>query len=112
MPEKSEVYDVPGNQNLTAEERLARTEALYIPFHDAMRRLVKERQASGQETVIVTVHSFTPVYHGKQRAVELGILHDADDRLAEPMLAAAADAPLYRTDATSPMARPTASRTR
>jgi predicted N-formylglutamate amidohydrolase len=102
MPEKSEIYAIPGNQNLTAEERLARTQALYIPFHDAVRRLLRERQARGQDTVIVTVHSFTPVYNGKERAVELGILHDADNRLAERMLASAADAPLYRTERNEP----------
>ena len=41
------------------------------------------------------MHSFTPVYFGKPRAVEIGILHDADARLADAMLAAAG--PAYRT---------------
>ena len=41
--------------------------------------------------MIVTVHSFTPIYHGKPRAVEIGILHDSDTRLADAMLAVAAD---------------------
>ncbi|TCU25478.1 putative N-formylglutamate amidohydrolase [Rhizobium azibense] len=102
MPETSEIYAIPGNRNLSAKERQARTEALYRPFHDAVRDLIKDRQARGQETVIVTVHSFTPVYNGKERAVELGILHDADSRLADRMLAAAADAPLYKTERNEP----------
>ncbi|WFU85822.1 N-formylglutamate amidohydrolase [Rhizobium sp. CC1099] len=102
MPEKSEIYAIPGNQSLSAKERQARTEALYLPFHDAVSRLVKDRQAQGQETVIVTVHSFTPVYNGKERAIELGILHDADSRLADSMLAGAADAPLYKTERNEP----------
>ncbi|TCU04992.1 N-formylglutamate amidohydrolase [Rhizobium sullae] len=102
MPEKSEIYAIPGNQNLSAEERRARTEALYLPFHDAVRGLVKDRQGRGHETVIVTVHSFTPVYNGKERAVELGILHDADSRLADLMLAGAVDAPLYKTERNEP----------
>ncbi len=90
MPEKSEIYDIPGNAGLSVEERHARTEAVYIPFHDAIRALIRDRKARGQETVIVTVHSFTPIYHGKTRAVEIGILHDDDSRLADRMLAAAA----------------------
>jgi len=33
------------------------------------------------------IHSFTPIYHGKPRAVEIGVLHDADTRLADALLA-------------------------
>ncbi|ACE91989.1 putative N-formylglutamate amidohydrolase protein [Rhizobium etli CIAT 652] len=102
MPETSEIYAIPGNKDLTDEERLARTDALYVPFHDAIRGLIRDRRARGQDTVIVTMHSFTPVYHGRERAVELGILHDEDSRLADRMLDAAADAPLYRTERNQP----------
>ena len=102
MPEVSEIYAVPGNTDLTAEERLARTDALYVPFHDAIRGLIRDRRARGQDSIIVTIHSFTPVYHGRERAVELGILHDEDSRLADRMLEAAAEAPLYRTERNQP----------
>jgi predicted N-formylglutamate amidohydrolase len=34
----------------------------------------------------VTVHSFTPIYHGQLRSVEIGILHDSDARLADALL--------------------------
>ena len=89
MPEKSEVFDVPGNAGLNQAARDARTEALYLPFREKLSRLVKERIAEGRAPVIVTMHSFTPVYFGRQRAVEIGILHDADTRLADAMLAEA-----------------------
>ena len=102
MPEVSEIYTIPGNQHLSAAERQARTEALYIPFHDRIRALLRDRRARGQETVIVTVHSFTPVYMGASRDVELGILHDEDSYLADRMLNAAEDAPLYKTERNSP----------
>lgn len=102
MPEVSEVYAIPGNRNLSAEERQARTHALYIPFHDSIRALLRDRRARGQDSVIITIHSFTPVYNGEPRAVELGILHDEDARFADRMLAAAADAPLYRTERNAP----------
>jgi len=102
MPEVSEIYAIPGNTDLTAEERLARTDALYVPFHDAIRGLIRDRRARGQDSIIVTIHSFTPVYHGRERAVELGILHDEDSRLADRMLEAAAGAPLYRTERNQP----------
>jgi predicted N-formylglutamate amidohydrolase len=102
MPEVSEIYTIPGNQHLGVAERQARTEALYVPFHDRIRALIKDRTARGQRTVIVTVHSFTPVYMGAPRDVELGILHDTDSHLADRMLRAAQDAPLYRTERNKP----------
>ncbi|WP_313192720.1 N-formylglutamate amidohydrolase [Shinella zoogloeoides] len=90
MPEKSEVFDVPGNAGLDRAARDARTEALYLPFREKLSGLVKARIAEGRPPVIVTMHSFTPVYFGAPRAVEIGILHDADARLADAMLEAAA----------------------
>ncbi len=90
MPAKSEVFDVPGNAALDQAARDARTEALYLPFREALSGLIKARIAEGRPPVIVTMHSFTPVYFGTPRAVEIGILHDADTRLADAMLAEAA----------------------
>lgn len=93
MPEKSELFDVPGNAGLDQAARDARTEALYLPFREKLAGLVRSRIAEGRAPVIVTMHSFTPVYFGKPRAVEIGILHDADTRLADAMLAAGAGGP-------------------
>lgn len=101
MPEKSEIYDIPGNHGLTVAERYARTAALYVPFHDRVSAISAARSARGQATVIVTVHSFTPVYMGRQRDVEIGILHDDDSRLADGMLAAAEGGP-YRVERNDP----------
>jgi predicted N-formylglutamate amidohydrolase len=91
MPAISEIYTVPGNADLDEHARRIRTEALYLPFTAALADLISKRRASGQETVLVTVHSFTPVYKGQSRAVEIGILHDADSRLADAMLALASN---------------------
>lgn len=88
MPETSEIYDIPGNRGLSDGERERRTRGLYLPFHAALSDLLDARAATGQESVIVTMHSFTPVYMGKARAVEIGILHDEDSRIADAMLAA------------------------
>jgi predicted N-formylglutamate amidohydrolase len=87
MPERSEVHDVPGNAGLTAAERAARTHAVYVPFHDDLHIEVSRRMALGLAPVLVTVHSFTPVWFGQPRAVEFGVIHDADDRLARALAA-------------------------
>ena len=82
MPSRSEVIDVPGNAHLTPQDRAARTERYYKPFRDTLHKTLKAKA----DAMVVTVHSFTPVYHGKQRHVEIGILHDTDTRLADAML--------------------------
>ena len=86
MPELSELTVIPGNQGLTAADRLARIEGLYRPFHDGVSRLLDARAAAGVKTLVVSVHSFTPVYKGNRRSVELGILHDRDTALASKLI--------------------------
>lgn len=90
MPARSEVYDVPGNIAVSPEERKARTEAVYLPFHDALHGLLMRRLAAGLRPVMITIHSFTPVYFGKVRAVEFGVIHDDDPALAVAIRDAAA----------------------
>jgi predicted N-formylglutamate amidohydrolase len=89
MPARSEIHDIPGNSVISREDRLARTRAIYLPWAKGLHNLIAQRIASGRRPVIVTVHSFTPVYFGQPRAVEFGVIHDADPALAHAILAAA-----------------------
>jgi predicted N-formylglutamate amidohydrolase len=82
MPAKSEIFDIPGNANLSQADRAARTAAYYTPFREALAGVV----ATTANPLLVTIHSFTPIYHGTHRPVEIGILHDSDTRLADAML--------------------------
>jgi len=88
MPAKSEVFDIPGNQNLDNHEKNRRTDAIYRPFHAKIAEIIDRSLEAGRAPAIVTIHSFTPVFHGKARAVEIGLLHDADTRLVDAMLTA------------------------
>ncbi len=88
MPKMSETTHVPGNERLSAEDRLARISEIYRPFHDRVARLLDERAALGVTSLFVTIHSFTPIYKGVRRNLDLGILHDHDARLADDLLAA------------------------
>lgn len=87
MPAVSEVFEIPGNLDIRPVERQARIDEVYRPFQQALGRTIAERKATGRETVIVTMHSFTPIYRGVNRLVEVGILHDRDARLADQVLA-------------------------
>jgi predicted N-formylglutamate amidohydrolase len=86
MPAVSEVTNIPGNMKLTAANRLARIQELYRPFHNAVSNVLDVRAAEGQTSVVVSIHSFTPVYKGKPRALDLGILHDRDSRLSSLLI--------------------------
>ncbi len=83
MPEKSEIHEIPGNLSLSPAEKRERTENIYHPFRDALTDVI---YTSEWLRALVTIHSFTPVYHGAQRELHLGILHDEDSRLADTML--------------------------
>ena len=83
MPEKSELINVPGNVNMSSAQKDVRIMEVYEPFCTTVTDVLKTRSA---DTVLVTVHTFTPTYFGKKRSVELGLLHDSDSRLADEML--------------------------
>lgn len=89
MPAVSEVFDIPGNVNIEAAQRQARIDEIYRPWRGQLKETISARKAARRQTVLVTIHTFTPVYKGVAREVEIGILHDRDARLADKMLARA-----------------------
>jgi predicted N-formylglutamate amidohydrolase len=84
--EISESTEVPGNAGLSQAERDAREAALFRPYHDAIARELDRRAAAGQPTIIIAVHSFTPVYRGVARPWHVGVLFNRDERLARALL--------------------------
>jgi predicted N-formylglutamate amidohydrolase len=86
MAETSETYEIPGNAQITLAERLRRTEGIYIPFHTILHQTIARMLAKGRPPVLVTVHSFTPVWFGQPRSVELGLIHDVDPTFANALI--------------------------
>jgi predicted N-formylglutamate amidohydrolase len=86
MPEISETTHIPGNRHLSPGDKLMRTREIYRPFHATVADVLDRRAAEGTRSTVVTIHSFTPVYKGKPRAVALGILHDRDRGLADELI--------------------------
>ena len=60
-PVQSEIHTIHGNKDLSVQELKRRADEIYHPFHGALERLFAGRIVA---PVLVTVHSFTPVYHG------------------------------------------------
>tara|TARA_R110000751_G_scaffold271365_6_gene371584 strand:- start:79735 stop:80544 length:810 start_codon:yes stop_codon:yes gene_type:complete len=102
MPARSEIFDIPGNKDLSEGDRASRIAEVYTPFHAAISDFIEQRMKAGRRPVLVTIHTFTPVYHGKPRAVELGILHDKDSRLADALLAAAEERSSLKVERNEP----------
>ncbi len=91
MTKKSELFEVPGNMGIGPDEAKARISQIYSPFANALEKTIKQKKSRHEslqipDPLLVTVHSFTPVYFGKKRDVEIGILHSTDRRLADEML--------------------------
>lgn len=85
MPEISEIHSIPGNLSLDTKARKDRVERFYLPFKQAVSDMIVRTCPAA----LVTIHSFTPMYHGQLRDVEIGILHGQDARLAHAMIAIA-----------------------
>ena len=69
---------VAGNRNLHPEEKKARADEIYWPYHNAVASQVERLQAAGRPPLFVAVHSFTPVLNGESRPWEMGVLWDTD----------------------------------
>ena len=83
---KSEDTTIPGNIGLTPRERRLREETLYWPYHDAIHTIVSKRAEIGPPPMVVSVHSFVPVYLGERRPWHIGVLYRTDRRLADLVL--------------------------
>jgi predicted N-formylglutamate amidohydrolase len=86
IPELSETTAIPGNTGLSPADKLSRVREIYRPFHDGLADLLDRRACQGVVSSVVSLHSFTKVYKGKERAVELGILFDRDARIANQLI--------------------------
>jgi predicted N-formylglutamate amidohydrolase len=86
IPTISELTPIPGNQDLSDAEREARRREIFVPYHARIAELLDTRRAAGRRTVLIAMHSFTPVFKGEPRAIEVGVLYNRDTRLANIML--------------------------
>lgn len=82
MPVRTEVIEIPGNRDISDAERKARVQEVYYAFHKSLDELI---DSFAEPPTLVTVHSFTPSWHGKPRSIEIGLLHDENPSLARAM---------------------------
>lgn len=81
VAEQSAGITVPGNQGLTNADREARIKYLFEPYHTAIENLLDQRSA--EQTLLFSIHSFTPALHNHQRPWHIGVSHKANPKLAQ-----------------------------
>ena len=88
IAESSDATPIPGNAGLTAGQRAARTSEIFSPYHQAIADELDRRQTAGRPTLLVALHSFTPVMAGDARPWRYGVLHRHDSAFSAAVLAA------------------------
>jgi predicted N-formylglutamate amidohydrolase len=82
----SEATRIPGNELVTVGEAAAREQEIFRPYHDRIRTELDARQGQHRATILISVHSFTPTFHGKPRPWHAGVLYNRDARVASGLL--------------------------
>ena len=102
IPVRSEATDIPGNHALDPAERKRRAQLLFEPFHNRLRGHLDQRLADGRRSVLVAIHSFTPVYLGQSRAWHAGVLFDKAAALGQSLVAQLSSDPMLNVGANVP----------
>ena len=86
VPVRSGGFAIPGNEGLSSTDVSGRQQAYSEPFHECVSAALDE---AGPSAALVTVHSFTPLLNGLRRRLDVGVIHDEDETLAQALMACA-----------------------
>src|SRR6185437_1586246 len=87
IPEISESTPIPGNVVLSEADRASRLREIFTPYHERIDTELDRRRLAGSATVLVALHSFTPVFKGVGRPWHAGVMYNRDPRFARQVLA-------------------------
>ena len=85
IPETSDGTVIPGNAALDAPYRQQRIDAIHAPYHARITAELERRRDAGQPTLLMMMHSFTPVMNGHARPWHCGVLYHRDARFAHAL---------------------------
>ncbi len=86
IPTLSESTEVPGNRDLPAVAVARRVRDVFTPYHERIVRELDRRAQANVPTVLIAMHSFTPIFKGVPRPWHVGMLYNRDTRLAHVLL--------------------------
>jgi predicted N-formylglutamate amidohydrolase len=86
IPRISEATTISGNEGISREAALMRRAQIFDPYHRRIDEIIDQRGSAGLPTVLVSLHSFTPVYAGIARPWHIGSLYHRDTHLPPLLL--------------------------
>jgi len=86
IPVISEATAIPRNEGISDGERATRRREIFEPYHQRIDAAIDRRVQDGRPTVLVSLHSFTPVYAGVARPWHIGALYNRDTVLPQLLL--------------------------
>ena len=86
IPLISEATTVPGNEGISTDAAAMRRVEIFDPYHRRIDEIIDQRREAGMPTVLVSLHSFTPVYAGIARPWHIGTLYQRDTHLPPLLL--------------------------
>ncbi len=82
---ETEGYPLSFNQNISADQEKQRLKEYYHPYHKAYDKLVEQRVAQPAPVLLISMHSFTPVWNGHVRTMDIGVLFDQCESLGHKL---------------------------
>lgn len=86
VPDVSEETPVPGNANLSEADRQVRIDEVFTPYQSTIAQILDDRAQQNRKSVLIAVHSFTPVFKGVQRPWDFALVYNRDPRLSHIIL--------------------------
>jgi predicted N-formylglutamate amidohydrolase len=85
IPILSEATAIPGNEGISREAAEIRRRDVFDPYHRRIDETIEQRRRNQRPTILVSLHSFTPVYAGVARPWHIAALYQRD-RTLPPLL--------------------------
>jgi predicted N-formylglutamate amidohydrolase len=86
IPPISEATTIPGNQGIAQDAANERRRLIFEPYHRRIAEVLDRRARDGKPTILVSLHSFTPIYTDVARPWHIGTLYHRDHRLPKRLL--------------------------
>lgn len=77
---------IPGNLDLSEEEKAQRVASFFEPYHNAIAQRLETFGKHGVTPAFIAVHTCTPVFNRVVRQMHIGIMWDTDPRIPVPLI--------------------------
>jgi len=82
IKESIEGVSLSFNQRVSQEEKHRRLTDFHAAYHEAITRMILSH---AQPPLFVSLHSFTPIWSGRLRSMDIGVLFDRDEEVARAL---------------------------